>query len=70
MTTFPPAKPALDSAEHPRNTSHIRAGAAPSFPPGPVPIDAPPTVEPAKILQGAAHDPATGAPGLAPTPTN
>jgi hypothetical protein len=63
MTTFPPAKPATDSAEHPRNTSHIRASSTPSYPPGPVPIDAPATVEPAKIA-----GPATGAPGLAPTP--
>jgi hypothetical protein len=63
MTTFPPAKPALDSAEHPRNTSHIRAGSTPTYPSGPVPLDAPPAIETQKI-----PGPPTGTPGVAPTP--
>jgi hypothetical protein len=64
MTTFPTPSPAPERAEHPRNTSHIRAGATPSYPAGPVPIDPTPTVEAEKI-----PGPATGAPGLAPDPS-
>ena len=66
MTTFPTPNPAIERAEHPRNTDHIRATARPSYPAGPVPGDARPRVEAERPLpQGELP----GAAGKPPIPT-
>jgi hypothetical protein len=68
MTAFTSANPAIEPAEHPRNTSHIRASGHASFPAGPVPGDAQPKVV---EMPPTDHQPGNqaGEPGLPDLPT-